>query len=344
MQYSGKVSFIASLSVLLCSPTLRAEEPFSLAGKVFNIHVGTSSGGGYDLYARGLARHIGKHLQGTPTVVVKNMPGAGSIVLANYIYSVAPRDGTEIAAFEHGAAFAPALTGMDVKFDAPKFGWLGSLDSFVPIVLAWHTSNAKSVDDLRVQALTVGASGAGSSTAGYPYAIDALLGLKMKVVNGYPGNAEMTFAVEKGEIDGIASWCWDCLKMAKPTWLEQKKVRILLQLSISGDPELTAMGVPTAIDLARTERERRLLSIIFASAEFGRPFSAPPGTSDTVLKSLQKAFSDTAQDPEFIADMARQKSIIRYSKPEALSRLLEAAYSLDEMTRQELREIYTGKR
>jgi len=340
-----------SVLTLLCAAatlvTLASASPaqdVSFAGKVFVINVGTSAGGGYDLYARSLARYLPKHLPGSPTINVRNMPGAGGLILANYLYNLAPKDGSEIGAFESGTAFAPVLVGTPVKFDPLKFGWLGSLDSFVPIVLVWHDKPIRSLEDLKTRGMTVGASGIGSNTAGYPFTIDALLGLKIKVVNGYPGSAEINFAVEKGEVDGISSWCWDCLKSQKPDWLAEKKVKVLLQLSINGDPELTAMGVPTVMQLATTEEQKKLLAVVFASAQFGRPFAAPPGLDPQRLKALQAAFAATAQDPEFIADMTARKSIVRFSPPAVVEKLLETAGSLDPATRDKLQEIYSGRR
>ena len=310
--------------------------------KAFTVLVATSAGGGYDMYGRALARHIPKHLPGSPPVVVRNMPGGGGLVAANYLYNLSPRDGSEIAAFEHGTAFAPVLNGVSVKFDALKFGWLGSLESFVPIVIAWHTTGIHSIKDLQTRTLRVGGSGVGSNTSGYPYALAALLGLKLEVINGYPGSREITFAIEKEEIDGVASWCWDCLKSAKPDWVSENKVNVLLQIAINGDPELTALGVPTAMQLATTDEQKRYLRIILASAEFGRPFAAPPGLSPGRLAELRRAFEQTAKDPELIAEMQKRKSEIRYSGPEMLIELLQSAGSLDEQTLRKLQAIYSG--
>jgi hypothetical protein len=338
------LAFLHAAAMLVIVTSVAKAQDVSFAGKIFTINVGTSAGGGYDLYARSLARYLPKHLPGAPTVTVRNMPGAGGLILANYLYNLAPKDGSEIGAFEHGTAFAYVLNGTPVKFDPMKFGWLGSLDSFVPIVLVWHDKPIHSVEDLKTRGMTVGASGIGSNTAGYPFAIDALLGLKIKVVNGYPGSAEINFAVEKGEVDGISSWCWDCLKSQKPDWLAEKKVRVVLQLSINGDPELTAMGVPTAMQLATTEEQKKLLAIVFASAEFGRPFAAPPGLDPQRLKALQIAFEVTARDPEFVADMTARQSTVRFSGPAVVEKLLETAGSVDQATRDKLQEIYSGRR
>jgi tripartite-type tricarboxylate transporter receptor subunit TctC len=325
------------------SHPLRAADDAAPQIRSFSVLVATSAGGGYDLYARVLARHISKHILGSPPVIVKNMPGGGGLVAANYLYNLSPKDGSEIAALEHGTAFAPVLNGVAVKFDPLQFGWLGSLESFVPIVLAWHTSDVKSIEDLKTKTLRVGASGVGSNTSGYPYSLAALLGLKLEVVNGYPGSREIMFAIEKGEVDGVASWCWDCLKSAKPDWVANKKANVLLQISINGDPELNALGIPTAMGLAQTDTQKDYLRVILASAEFGRPFAAPPSLAPGRLKDLREAFARTAQDPEMIQEMEKRNSIIRFSAPEELEMLLRSASKLDAKTVSTLQAIYSGR-
>lgn len=330
---------------LFAAPLQRslAAEEIAPPMRSLSVIVATSAGGGYDLYARGLARHLPKHLPGSPPVTVKNMPGGGGLVAANYLYNLSPKDGSEIAALEHGTAFAPILNGVSVKFDPLQFGWLGSLESFVPIVLAWHTSDVKSVDDLKTKTLRVGASGVGSNTSGYPYSLATLLGLKLDVVNGYPGSREIMFAIEKGEVDGVASWCWDCLKSAKPEWIRERKANVLLQISINGDPELNAMGIPTAMSLAQTDAQKDYLRVILASAEFGRPFAAPPSLATDRLKALREAFTRTAHDPDMVQEMVKRKAIIRFSAPEEIETLLRAASKLDSKTVSTLQHIYSGR-
>ena len=346
MSFVRKIGVLTAISLALTGALSRhavsADEPKAPL-RSFTVLVATSAGGGYDLYGRALARYISKYLPGAPTVTVRNMPGGGGLVAANYLYNLSPKDGSEIAALEHGTAFAPVLNGVAVKFDSLRFGWLGSLESFVPIVLAWHTTGIRSVDDLRSRPLRVGASGVGSNTSGYPYSLAALLGLKLEVINGYPGSREITFAIEKGEVDGVASWCWDCLKSAKPEWIAEKKVNVLLQISINGDPELTAQGVPTAMQLATTAEQRDYLRTILASAEFGRPFAAPPGLSRERLTELREAFARTAKDADLIAEMEKRQSIIRFSAPEPLEDLLRDAAKLDPETQKKLQAIYSGK-
>jgi tripartite-type tricarboxylate transporter receptor subunit TctC len=215
----------------ICASAVLAQEAWNYRDKTVTIFVATSPGGGYDFYGRLLARHIGKFLPGNPQIIVKNMPGAGGIVLANYLAQRAARDGTEIGTFEHGTAFAALLNGTPIQFDPVKLGWLGSLDQFVPIVAVWHTVPIFSADDLLIRPMTVGSSGAGSTTSGYPNSLNAILGTKIKVISGYAGSAEINLAIERGELDGVASWCWTCAKSEKPDWVSQNKLRVVLQLA-----------------------------------------------------------------------------------------------------------------
>ncbi|HWG03952.1 MAG TPA: hypothetical protein VG271_02965, partial [Beijerinckiaceae bacterium] len=320
-----------------------ADDAVSFAGKTITIDVASTAGGGYDFGARAIARYLPKYLPGAPSVVVRNMPGAGGVVLANHLYNVAPKDGTEIGAFESDTAFTPTLNGQPVNFEPAKFGWLGSLDKFVPMVLAWHTKPFQRFDDLKTTKMSVGSTGPGSATSGYPYSLNAFLGTKFDVINGYPGSAEMTLALERGELDGYVGWCWDCLKHEKPQWLTDHSVRVLLQLSFDGDPELTAMGVPTMRDVAKTDEQIKMMQIVLASASFGRPYAAPPRLPAPVLAAWQKAFEGAAHDSQLAADMQAAKSQVRFAGPDGIVKLLVDAASLDAATLDKLRSAYLGK-
>jgi hypothetical protein len=210
------------------------------------------------------------------------------------------------------------------------------------MVLVWTTKPFHSFDDLKKREMTVGGSGAGSSTTGYPYSLNAFLGTRIKVINGYPGSAEIALALERGELDGYASWCWDCLKREKPQWLSEKKIRILLQLSFEGDPELTAMGVPTMGDVVKTEEQRKMMSIVLAAANFGRPFTAPPGLPPPLLAEWRKAFEETARDPGLLADLKARRSTIRFAGPAVIEKLLATADTLDAPTLARLQAAYSG--
>ncbi len=312
-------------------------------GKTLAISVGASAGGGYDLYGRALARYIGRYIPGHPSVVVRNMPGAGGLLLASYLFNVAPKDGTEIGEFENSTVFTRVLTGTEVKFDPTQFGWLGSLDKFTPIAVAWRSAPVHVASELFERSMTVGASGAGSSSAGYPYSLNGILGTKFKVVNGYPGSAEMTLAIERGELDGIVSWCWTCMKSEKPDWIKEKKARVLMQLAFEGDPELNAMGVPLVLQFAKTEDQKRMLRVVFAMAGFARPFTAPPGLPPERLAVLREAFRKAAQDPDLIAEMQARGNTAQYVAPGKIAALLADAAALDQGTLATIQAAYSGK-
>jgi tripartite-type tricarboxylate transporter receptor subunit TctC len=308
------------------------------AGRTITILSSGTPGGGYDAFARMLSRHLGRHLPGSPVVMVRNVPGAGGLALANRLYNTEPKDGTSIGIFQDAVAFTPLLSGTKVEYDPTKFGWLASLDRFVPIVLAWHTTSFRSYDDLKISPMTVGASGVGSQSWTYPKFQNAFVGTRFDVINGFPGSAEIMLAIERGELDGVSSWCWTCLKSQKPDWLSGKKVRLLLQLSFDGDPELDAMGVPTLREILKTETQRQLGAIVFGGVALSRPFMTPPGVPDDRLAALRDGVRAAAADPAMLADGVRTGNPITYVAPERIVTVLQQAYSTKSELLQQLRQ------
>src|SRR5262249_37501384 len=226
---------------------------------------------------------------GQPTVIVKNMPGAGGILLSGYLYTQAAKDGTEFAVLQDANLFQQLTTNQQLPYDARKFGYLGALEKFVPMALAWHSTRFRTFEDTRKEQMTVGSDGPGSSTDYFPRVLNAFFGTKFKVVRGYKGSADITLAIERGELDGLCSWCYDCLKAQKPDWVANDKARVLLQLALEGDPELDAKAIPKVIDLARTEEERQAVQLAFSGVSVARPFVAPPGLSPERLGVLRQA-------------------------------------------------------
>ena len=320
-----------------------AQDGWSYKDRTITIYSAGTAGGGYDFYARLLARHLGRHLPGNPSVVVKNMPGAGGLVLANYLQSRALRDGTEFAALEHGTAFTPLLTHARVDFDPAKFGWLGSMEQFTPIAAVWHTMPIHSADDLLVTPMNVGGSGPGSTTSGYPNSLNAILGTKMKVISGYPGSAEINLAIERGELDGVASWCWTCLKGQKPHWVAEKKLRVVMQLAPVGDPELTKMNIPTVFERAKTDEQRQMLNIVFGSVALSRPYVAPPDLPPERLALLRKGFEAAVRDPELIADANSKGFVVEYISAEFVEGIVRKAFAADPALIEKVRSAYSGR-
>jgi tripartite-type tricarboxylate transporter receptor subunit TctC len=273
------------------------------AGKQVNLYIGYSPGGGYDTYARMLARHIGKHIPGSPTVVPQNMPGAGSLTLANFLYNIAPKDGTALGTIGRGIAMEPLLGGTGTRFEATRFTWIGSMNNEVSVCASWHTSPIKTVEDMRTHELIVGGTGSGSDTDTFPVALTNLLGLKIRLISGYPGGNDVLLAMERGEVDGRCGWSWGSVVAVRSEWLAEDKVNILLQMALDKHPDLP--DVPLVMDLARSDDERMAMELIFSRQVMGRPYLAPPGIPAARREALRRAFDATLTDPAFLADARR---------------------------------------
>ncbi len=290
-------------AVGLSSATAHAQtEPF--AGKSVSVIIGFGPGGGYDLWGRTVARHIGKHLPGKPSVVPQNMPGAGSYVAASHIYGAAAKDGTVFGIIARDAALGPLSGAPGARFDATKLSWLGTPTKEHNVCIAIASSPVKSVQDLREKQLIVGDTGPGTGTRSYPKVLNDLLGFKFKLVGGFQSSADVFLAMERGEVEGICE-SLDSINNRRPDWISGKKVNVLLQAGTAVHPELK--GVPMVFDLARNDTERQVLEFLYAGQDIGRPFVAPPDLPADRLKLLRGAFSATMKDPDFVADTKRNK-------------------------------------
>jgi tripartite-type tricarboxylate transporter receptor subunit TctC len=269
-----------------------------------NIVIGYPPGASYDIYARTFARHLGKHLPGNPTILPQNLAGAGSLRAANYLYNTAPKDGSTISMFARGLAMQPLLDEQGIQFDAQKFNWIGSLTSETSIVLSWHDKPFKTVDDVRSREMIVAASGTGADSVIFPYIMNGVIGTKFKLVTGYPGNADMLLAVERGEADGNAGTSWSGLASFKPEWVREKKINIILQLGQKKHPDLG--NIPLVMDLAKNESDRGVLELIFSRQQMAYPLVAPPGVPVERVQLLRQAFEAVMKDPEYRADAQKQ--------------------------------------
>lgn len=300
---SGACARIAAAVVLLAA-TVSGAAAQSVAdfykGRSVDLYIGYSVGGAYDLYARHLARHMGKHIPGNPTVVPKNMEGAGSLRLANWLYNIGPKDGTAIGTIGRGTGFDVLLGNMKAQFDATRFNWIGSANNEVSVCVAWHTSGITKFDDMLTRPLIVGGTSSSADTDQFPRIANGVLGTKMKVITGYPGGNEVGLAMERGEVQGRCGWSWSSVKSTHQKWLDQKRFSILVQLALKKHPDLP--DVPLIVDLAKTEEQRKILELIFARQVMGRPYVAPPGVPRDRIEALRKAFMDTMSDKEFLAD------------------------------------------
>jgi tripartite-type tricarboxylate transporter receptor subunit TctC len=270
-------------------------------GKTIDLQIGYSVGGGYDVYARMLAPHMAKHIPGSPSIVAKNMEGAGSLRLANWLYNVAPKDGTAFGTIGRGTGFDPLFGHRGAQFDGGKFTWIGSANDEVSVCVVWNgrTKIAK-FEDLLTTPLTVGGTSAAADTDQFPLVMNGVLGTRMKVVTGYPGGNDVNLAMERGEVDGRCGWSWSSVRSTRPQWLAEKKITVLVQLALHKHPDLP--DVPVIIDLAKTDEQRQILPLIFARQALGRPFLAPPGIPAARAEALRKAFMDTMHDKDFLAE------------------------------------------
>src|SRR4051812_38927465 len=239
-------------------------------GKNVDLLIGYSVGGGYDLYARMLARHMGKHIPGNPNVIPKNMEGAGSLRLANWLYNVAPKDGSAFAIIGRGTGFDPLLGNKAAQFDGNKFTWIGSANNEVSVCVAWSGSGISRFEDMLTKELIVGGPSTSPDTDQFPRITNGVLGTKMKVVTGYPGGNEVGLAMERGEVQGRCGWSWSSVKSTHRKWLEEKKFTVLVQLALDKHPDLP--DVPLVVDLAKNDEQRQILRLIFARQVMGRPF------------------------------------------------------------------------
>ena len=274
-------------------------------GRNVELYVGTTPGGGYDLYARVVAKYIGKHIPGNPTVVVKNMPGAGQLTMSNWLYKAAPRDGTVIAMAPQAAAIEQALKSDGIQYDASQFRFIGRVAPVVEVTYTWGSSHTKTLEDARRRETVMGASGPTSPTYYYLQALNELAGTKFKIVNGYPGGGETNLAMQRGEVEGNSK-SWASMKVDNADWLREKKVNILVQYALERAPDLP--DVPLMMELGRTEEARTALKVFAMGNAMGRSIVTTPGIPPERLAALREAFDATMRDPELLA-FTREKNI-----------------------------------
>jgi tripartite-type tricarboxylate transporter receptor subunit TctC len=271
-------------------------------GKTINLVIGFTPGGGYDLYGRTLARHLGKHIPGQPNIVAQNMPGAGSVRAAQYIYSVAPKDGTAIATFGRQMGITPLLTP-GVNFDGSKLTWLGSITNEVSTCVTWHTSTVKTWTDLLEKPVTLGGDAPGADPDVFALLYKNVFDAKIKLVSGYHGTAPIILAMQRGEVDGLCGLSWSTVKSRHLNWFKEKTINVLVQAALKKEPDLA--DVPLVLDMARNDEQRQILKIFLTSQEMARPFAAPPEIPADRKAALITAFERTMKDPEFLAEMQK---------------------------------------
>jgi tripartite-type tricarboxylate transporter receptor subunit TctC len=323
LRRAGVLLVLALMCLALGSEALAKD---FYAGKTVSLYIGYSVGGGYDLYGRLVARHLGRHLPGNPTVVPINMEGAGSLKLMNWLYNAAPKDGTVLGTVNQSAPFVPLVGERALaRYDATKFTWLGSANEEVSVCVAWKRTGITHFDELYTKELIVGSTGAGADEFTLHALVRHILGARLRSVVGYPGGNEMNFAMERGEVDGRCGWAWSSVKSTRQKWLDDGMIHVLLQFGLRKHPDLP--DVPLIMDLAKSEEERQILRLVMMAGLFGRPFLAPPGIPAPQAEALAAAFDATIADPKFRAEAKQMHAEITPVTAATLRQYLTEAYA-----------------
>jgi tripartite-type tricarboxylate transporter receptor subunit TctC len=290
-------ALLAPAAVVIATTPAAAQDFYK--GKQVTILVAGTAGGGIDIGARIVARHLGKHIPGHPTVVAQLMPGAGGIRMIDHMNKAAPRDGTVIGTMAPGPIVEPLIGKRKTTYRMTDFTALAAMDKDVSLCLAWGTSKFKSIKDAMAAQMTVAGTGAGSSTDIYPVFLNAVLGTKFRVITGYQGSQETIIAIERGEVDGRCGWGWSSLNSTKPDWVRDKKLNYLLQLALTKNPKIDA---PLVVDLVKDEASRQMMTLLFGPLSLNKPFVGPPGMPAERTAVLRKAFAQALDDKDLRAE------------------------------------------
>lgn len=322
-----KPLFAAAAALLLLglarpAPAMAADDAAAFyKGRTIELWIGFGAGGDDDRWGHLVAQYLGAHIPGGPTIVPQNLPGSAGLVVTNRLYNAAPKDGSVIALINRGIPFEPLLAGVGPQFDALKLNWIGSPNRDTAVCAALKSSPVQTMQDLKTKELTVGATGSGADTQIYPQLLSRLLGLKFKIISGYPGSRAISLAMERNEVQGI---CISYDSLSHETVFQEGKINILLQAALKPDSRLN--GVPLATEAASGGVERQALELFFARAEIGRPFVAPPGVPQDRLDALRKGFEATLEDPGFIADTKKQQLNIVPTSWQTIQEVVAKAY------------------
>ncbi|MDC0032945.1 hypothetical protein OAJ57_00100 [Alphaproteobacteria bacterium] len=321
------VSALGMVNLPTASPTTAAEEVANFfKEKVITIYVGFERASGHDLYSRVLARHFGRHIPGKPTVRTENSPGDDSMMLANLVHNRLPQDGTVIASIGAGTATTPLLGNKQARFNGSRFNWLGSMNNEVGVCAFWHTIPIKFWQDLIDRGATVGGTGAGSDGHVSALVLNNILGTKLALVTGYPNDSYVNHAIERGELDGRCGWALSSLNSSSEKWLKEKKIKILVQLSMKRHSAL--QNVPSIMDFAKSRLDVQVLKLIYARGLWGRPYLVGPEVPRARVVALRDAFKKTLTDERFLADAKAHKLDLAWSDGARVQRAIAELYGL----------------
>jgi tripartite-type tricarboxylate transporter receptor subunit TctC len=311
----------AVVTALISTPATAQEK----IEKPINLYVAGTAGGGIDLYARVVARYLGRHIPGNPAVNVQTMPGAGGIRAANFLAQQAPKDGTAITTFAGGPILEPLIGSRKTDYDSSRLTWIGAVTKDVGLCVAWSASPFKTIKDAQRQQMVVAGTGAGSDTDTWPVILNELIGTKFKLVTGYQGTQETVIAIERGEAHGRCTFSYSAIKTAKPDWLRDKKINVLLQLAFEKHANFS--DVPLIYDLVSKPDDRQLLDLMIGPSAMARPFAAPPDLPAPIAATLRRAFDATMKDPAFVADAAKIQAEILPTSGENVQTLVTKLYA-----------------
>ncbi len=328
---------LAAALVCALSPALAQTPEQFYKGRQIELAIGYPPAGSNDVYARLLARHLGKHIPGNPNIVPQNRPGAGSFLTLAYVYGVAPKDGSVIGIGAPTAPLDEKLGTQGVRFKTAELNWIGRIDSLINIVFLWHTAPVKTVADAFKTEAKLSGTGVGSTVSIYPTVMNQVLGTKFKLIMGYKGSNDAQLAVERGEVEGHST-SWTAVKVAHPDWRPDKKINILVQFSLKKHPEL--QDVPTVVELARNDEERQVLSAVVNAAEIGTAFFTAPGVPKDRVEALRRAFDATMKDPEFRAEAEKTKLTVGPLPGEELQKLVADVASIKPDILEKVRAAY----
>jgi tripartite-type tricarboxylate transporter receptor subunit TctC len=310
---------LVGIAALCAAFSVQADDFYK--GKTITIVTSTGVGGSYDGIARILARHMASHIPGTPTIIIQNMPGGGNVVATNYLYNIAPKDGTVIATINNGIPLHQMIDDRGVRYDADRFNWLGSTGAVNAVTIVWHTAGIKTIQEVMAHEIVLGGTGPASAIVIFPAAMNNVLGTKFKIVNGYNSSAEVYLAMEKGETQARSGGLAD-LVSEHADWIRDKKIVFLVQIGDVRDPTLP--DIPLMTDLAKTEEQREILALISSPMALGQPYLAPPGLPAERVALLRQALAETFRDKDFLAETAKVAFDIRPIDGEEIARIVHA--------------------
>ena len=324
----GAARVIMAIAALAWGHAAQAQDVASFyKGRTVSVVIASAPGGGFDTYGRLVARHLGAHIPGNPTVIPQNMPGAAGATAAYYVTSVAPKDGSVLGAIHPGNIIEPVLGDKrKVRYDPSAFQYIGNANTDVYVCVVRADAPVTTFEEARKTQLVMGSGGEAASTRDFPLLLNAVLGTKFKVVLGYSGNREVQLAIEKGEIHGQCGAAWSSVIATHPDWFSSGLVKVLVQEASIGNPELDKQGVPKAVDFARTLDERQVLDLVYSQERFGRPYITAPEVPAERVAALRKAFMDTFRDPAFLAEAKKMNLDVYPMSGEDLQALVRKVY------------------